>query len=277
MTTEKPKQSDILLLKFLGRTIACVFENTSSLGNKKIIKDFIIKNYSGFIQECTTIIDLKIVFSGENAREIRHVRNRDVYFLILFKYESTRIIRTFQTISSYEFQLILREALFKVLSHEEVILLHASSNLINGKAYIYTGDSGSGKSTLAQLLSSKYPPLTDDSVFIKKEKGKFYVYQTPFFEKNNYDKKNINRYELGGILFLNKNRSFVLTHISDKSLLSTLMSKQLYVTKPYYRKHMQTMLRLVNEFGEFYSFRFNKEEKRVLRFVRANIPFIATK
>jgi len=43
-------------------------------------------------------------------------------------------------------------------------------------------------------LSKKYKALADDSGIVKKERGKYYFYQTPFLEKKSI-KKNSQKYE----------------------------------------------------------------------------------
>ncbi|MEO0185730.1 MAG: hypothetical protein ABIL20_08045, partial [candidate division WOR-3 bacterium] len=61
-----------------------------------------------------------------------------------------------------------------------------------------------GKSTAMTLLSKKFLPVASDTVIIKKEKKEFYVYQTPFLEKDDWVKKDKKKYPLGKIFFLKK-------------------------------------------------------------------------
>lgn len=60
-----------------------------------------------------------------------------------------------------------------------ILILHASSYIKDGKAYIFCGPSGAGKSTIIQKISQSRI-LGDDTVVLKKEKDKFFVYMSPF-------------------------------------------------------------------------------------------------
>lgn len=257
-----------LFLNIADCVISCEFEENEATGNKKNIREFIKSNYSGFLCGDKVSVNLRIVFSAENAREIRHVQKRKKYFLILFEYESDSVVRTYRTISDYEFQIVLREALFRSLKNKEAVLLHGSSNIIDGRAYVYTGDSGAGKSTLVSILSPVYRPLADDTVLIVKKKDRYVVYQTPFFEKINYEKKHSAGYTLGGIFFLKKNRECSLSPVKDKTNLASIFLRQLYATKPYYGHHMKTAIKMISQFPHFYFFRFTNKEMKLRDFIR---------
>jgi hypothetical protein len=68
---------------------------------------------------------------------------------------------------------------WKLLEHRG-FLLHAATVIRDGKAYIFTGRSGAGKSTVASL-SPQGSVLTDEISLLRREKGIWRAYGTPFW------------------------------------------------------------------------------------------------
>lgn len=65
------------------------------------------------------------------------------------------------------------------LLFQKILFLHASSLVINNKAYVFCGEVGAGKSTIRKL-GGQYPSLSDDTTIIKKEGDEYFVYPSPF-------------------------------------------------------------------------------------------------
>lgn len=78
--------------------------------------------------------------------------------------------------------------IFNILFHlSGGFVLHASSILVDDKAYVFVGGSGRGKSTIVDLIKKEVPEsyiLSDNSAFILKKSGKFYIYPSPYLEAN---------------------------------------------------------------------------------------------
>ena len=78
--------------------------------------------------------------------------------------------------------------IFNILHHlSGGFVLHSSTIVIDGLAYIFTGKSGVGKSTIVSLIKEFYPSgdiISDNSAFIKKQNGKYIIYPSPYMEAN---------------------------------------------------------------------------------------------
>lgn len=98
-----------------------------------------------------------------------------------------------------------------------IILLHASSFIQKGKAYVFSAMSGSGKSTIVNSISIKNI-LSDDIAVIKKKDQKFYVFTSPFDNKQ-YHTFSSKKAILKKIFFI-KQASF--TKIVKKNTAETL-------------------------------------------------------
>ena len=82
--------------------------------------------------------------------------------------------------NEYALDSLLRVLLsWELLSHNG-FLLHASTVLRNGKAYVFTGRSGAGKSTVASL-SPVGSVFTDEISLLRKEGSEWRAYGTPFW------------------------------------------------------------------------------------------------
>lgn len=74
------------------------------------------------------------------------------------------------------------------LTRRKGFLLHASSIIHNGNAYIFFGPSGSGKTTIARLSDGDI--LSDETTAIDLRRGRFMAYATPFSGEFDGVKKN---------------------------------------------------------------------------------------
>jgi hypothetical protein len=82
--------------------------------------------------------------------------------------------------NQYALDSLLRVFLsWKLLEHQG-FLLHAATVIRDGKAYLFTGRSGAGKSTVA-TLSPQGSVLTDEISLLRREKGVWRAYGTPFW------------------------------------------------------------------------------------------------
>ncbi len=72
-----------------------------------------------------------------------------------------------QTLNAYAIDSILRIVHTLVLSMEGGFLLHASSAIRDGRAYVFTGPSGAGKSTIVGLAPPGVTVLTDEISYVE--------------------------------------------------------------------------------------------------------------
>jgi hypothetical protein len=80
----------------------------------------------------------------------------------------------------YSLDCVLRIVHSLVLAESGGVLLHASSAVRNGKAFVFAGVSGAGKTTMARLAPSDAVLLTDEISYVRPEGGGFRAYGTPF-------------------------------------------------------------------------------------------------
>ena len=85
-----------------------------------------------------------------------------------------------QRLSPYAADSVLRIVHTLLLSREHGFLLHASSVVRNGRAYLFTGPSGAGKTTIARLAPADAVVLTDEISYVRRVGGRYMAYGTPF-------------------------------------------------------------------------------------------------
>lgn len=82
--------------------------------------------------------------------------------------------------SPYSIDAALRIIHTLLLAEEGGFLLHASSVVRNGRAFLFTGVSGAGKTTISQLAPSDAILLTDEISYVRRDRGGYRAYGTPF-------------------------------------------------------------------------------------------------
>jgi hypothetical protein len=85
-----------------------------------------------------------------------------------------------QRLSPYAADSVLRIVHTLLLSREHGFLLHASSVVRNGRAYLFTGPSGAGKTTIARLAPADAVVLTDEISYVRRVGERYVAYGTPF-------------------------------------------------------------------------------------------------
>lgn len=88
--------------------------------------------------------------------------------------------RIWQTLNPYGIDSILRIVHTLVLSSEGGFLLHASSAIRGGRAYVFTGPSGAGKSTIVSLAPDDVTVLTDEISYVRRTPDGYVAFGTPF-------------------------------------------------------------------------------------------------
>jgi hypothetical protein len=85
-----------------------------------------------------------------------------------------------QTLNPYAIDSVLRIVHSLVLATESGFLLHASSAVRNGHAFLFTGPSGSGKTTIARLAPADVTLLTDEISYVRRTAEGYRAFGTPF-------------------------------------------------------------------------------------------------
>src|SRR6266852_1374856 len=86
-----------------------------------------------------------------------------------------------QTFNPYSLDSVLRIVHTLLLAREGGFLLHASSAIRNGRAFLFSGVSGAGKTTMARLAPPDAALLTDEISYVTREEGAYLAVGTPFF------------------------------------------------------------------------------------------------
>jgi hypothetical protein len=87
-----------------------------------------------------------------------------------------------QTANPYSLDSVLRIVHSLLLAKKGGFLMHASSAIRNGRAFLFAGVSGAGKTTIAKLAPPDAALLTDEiSYVIPQPDGSFSAVGTPFF------------------------------------------------------------------------------------------------
>ena len=88
--------------------------------------------------------------------------------------------RIHQTANPYSIDAVLRIVHTLLLAREGGFLLHASSAVRNGRAFLFSGLSEAGKTTMARLAPSDVVLLTDEASYIRKIGTEYRAFGTPF-------------------------------------------------------------------------------------------------
>jgi hypothetical protein len=86
-----------------------------------------------------------------------------------------------QTRSPYSLDSVLRIVHTLLLAREGGFLLHASSAIRNGRAFLFSGVSGAGKTTMARLAPPDAALLTDEISYVTRKNGGYFAVGTPFY------------------------------------------------------------------------------------------------
>jgi len=243
----------------INKEISSEVVNHLDIEIKKFFKDFILLS-------CPKDIDFTIELQRKLPIILTKKKNN---FLHLYQNFPRKLV-TYQHISFTQFVIIFRFALQKLLSQNEGMLLHASASNFHNKAILFMGQNGAGKSTIVNLLSDTYPIIADDSIIIKKEKGFFYVYQSPFFEKGLTKKNPKKKYIVDSIFFLRKSKNLNITLIKKEEVLPQF-THQLLVEEAFRNKLLQNAFRFVNLFNKFYTLSFMKDKEKVKHYLTNTI------
>jgi hypothetical protein len=85
-----------------------------------------------------------------------------------------------QAANPYSIDTVLRIVHSLVLAEQGGFLLHASSAVRNGRAFLFTGISGAGKTTISRLAPPDAILLTDEISYVRRTGMEYRAYGTPF-------------------------------------------------------------------------------------------------
>lgn len=254
-----------LMLNIAGFYIEVNFYQTKGGSVREKIEIEIKENYAGFIVLGEPKkIDFQIDFVQRKDLFTLYKRKEKKYYINFFEVKNKNHWLTFYQISPIQFQIIIRSVLLDLLSKNKGFILHASASKTNKTACLFTGRPGAGKSTAMSLLQKNFLPLADDTVIIKKEKNNYYLYQTPFTEKEAWVKKEAKKYLINRVFFLRKAKLFKTEKINDKEYILDRIIKQFWTEEKLAKKQLGYMMNFINGFNDFYFLYFAKDSQKLI-------------
>ncbi len=236
------------------RMIARLLTGFVFLNSKRVTADFHIKFIDHY--KAHTLMDKKSLIT----------------YINFYHQKTNHTIYTFYHISLRQFQMILNKVMETLLKKKDGFILHASSNIVRDKAFIFTGKSGAGKSTVIKLLKDKFEAFGDDSVIIVREKKEYYAYQTTYIEKESWVKKQSQRYKIGKVYFLKKANEFNIRRCIDKKLVAKKLLEQLkHESVVSTETGAKPLMNFVFNFDNFYILGFKKEKSGLIKMINDHI------
>jgi len=259
-------QSNIIYLQIAGFTIQLRFHPLKERYlSEKFIKE-IYEVFEGFIvQQLGKKFDAYIEFSESYYTISYQKQNRNKHYLLFFE-EKDVTIYTYYFISIRQLIFLITHVLQKLLTTHNGFFMHASASEKNGRALVFTGSSGCGKSTIMRFLHPDFPALADDTIIIKREEGRYFVYQTPYIEKNSWVKKGNEKYPLLGFYFLKKSQIMSIQPVTLDGRLIQMITKQIWTVKENTSVQFRTASNFIRAFHYIFDLYFPKKKETVKTF-----------
>ena len=137
--------------------------------------------------------------------------------------------RIHQSPNPYAIDSVLRIVHTLLLAPEGGFLLHASSAIRNGKAFLFSGLSEAGKTTMARLAPSDAILLTDEASYVRKSGGEYRAFGTPFAGDFGEPGKNVSA-PIAALYLLAKGPENRITPVEATEAVRRLMRNILFFT-----------------------------------------------
>lgn len=265
--------TDTIYLQIAGFNIKIYFQKTEWNFARELLQYEIQTYCEGFItKQNRKKVDFQIDIEDKREPEMFLHKNKRQHLINFYETTDNKKITTFYQISIFEFLIILRDVLERLLNETDGFFLHASATNVKGKATFFVGKSGAGKSTIITLINENYPALADDSVIVKKESNLYYFYQTPLLEKNwRRLRKSSKRYIIKKVFFIRKAKFFNIKKVEDKNYILQKIHRQVHSEKKISRQNMKQVIHFVSEFNNFYLLYFKNEHHGLIDFLKLTI------
>lgn len=249
-----------LYLNIADCIIRIIFHESEYAPEKERLMDAVTSHYSGFVMESPPAQANYTVHCVDSTSEIVFFNPKNGNGYMFFYHKKSRTIyETYYYASIFQIQSLLFEILRDWLDRKNGFIMHASGNLIRGKAVLFLGKSGAGKSTITTLLSPRFPSIASDTVIIVKVGRRFYAYQTPFFEKETWVRRMAGKLPLEAVYFIHKAQE---CRIGPAPSRETVIKKLIAQVMKHGRRE-EEMVRLVMQFASqtslFHNLYFTKE------------------
>jgi hypothetical protein len=132
-----------------------------------------------------------------------------------------------QSANPYSIDSVLRILHTLMLAPEGGFLLHASSAVRNGKAFLFSGVSEAGKTTMARLAPPDAAVLTDEASYVRKVGGRYFAFGTPFAGELGEPGKNISA-PIAALYFLAKGSENRIDPVDSAAAIQRLLRNILF-------------------------------------------------
>jgi hypothetical protein len=132
-----------------------------------------------------------------------------------------------QSPNPYSIDSVLRIVHTLLLAREGGFLLHASSGVRDGKAYLFSGLSEAGKTTMARLAPPEVELLTDEASYVRRSGGEYIAYVTPFAGEFGAQGVNIHA-PIAAVYLLEKAAVNRITPVAPAEAIRRLMRNVLF-------------------------------------------------
>lgn len=132
-----------------------------------------------------------------------------------------------QIANPYSIDSVLRIVHTLLLAREGGFLLHASSGVRNGKAFLFAGLSEAGKTTMARLAPSDVALLTDEASYVRKVGAQYVAFGTPFAGDLGEHGKNISA-PIAALYLLAKSEENRISAVAPAEAVRRLMRNILF-------------------------------------------------
>jgi hypothetical protein len=139
----------------------------------------------------------------------------------------SRLGRIRQSANPYSLDSVLRIVHTLMLAEQGGRLMHASSVVRDGAAYLFSGVSGVGKTTIVRNAPADVILLTDEMSFIRREPEGYFAYGTPFAGDLAKPGENI-RAPLRGIYLLQQGSQNLVEELPMPEQVRGLMANTLF-------------------------------------------------
>jgi hypothetical protein len=232
----------------------------------KIFIESIQNYYSNYLvdnQNKKTDFNIEIF---EEKDLLLNKNKKNHYFIEYFNKTGKNRITSYYHISLNQFQLVLREVLI-ILIKGDGFMIHASAAEGKDGAIIFFGKSGDGKSTVVNFIKDDFFGLADDTGIIRKVNKKYFFYQTPFFEKNNWIIRSNKKYPIDKIFFIKKADFFKIDKIIERDLNMKRILEQIWVREKLDNNQIKKVFNFVAVFKNFYELSFAKDKNNLIKLI----------
>ena len=251
-------------LKIANFPIKLVFHPTDWPANRDHLIQEVLFMLSGFmVKTSPKKTGIKIHFIDRLNLNILSNKAGNKNFINFYEYRRKKSYTSFYHIGIIQLNIIIRTILQNFLADSNGLIIHGSAVLNGRQAYIFLGRSGAGKSTIMNLLADKYKPLADDTIIIKKENKRYYLYQTPMMDKQAWVKKTSRKYAVGKLFFLRQKDSYTCKKIKNKNSITKKMIKVFFTNKNHSKEQMKFLLEFISCSDLFYDLYSGLDKKKV--------------